>query len=84
MYMYMYIYSNSSYNASSYRILYSVLLIISPTQEPQYKATPTHWHQLLLLINDLHIDLHVLVRPLRALVESPVGDGEVHVMAEVI
>jgi len=44
----------------------------------------TYWYDLLLLINDLDVDLHILVRPLGSLVELPMQGGQVDIMPNII
>lgn len=44
----------------------------------------TYWYDLLLLINDLNVDLHILVRPLGSLVELPMQGGQVDIMPNII
>ncbi len=50
------------------------------TSTPQ----PTHLHELLPVVKNLHVYLHILVGPLRAPVEHPVHQGEVDIMADII
>ena len=44
----------------------------------------TYWYDLLLLINDLDVDLHILVRPLGSLVELPMQGGQVDIMPNIV
>ena len=47
-------------------------------------ATPAYIKNTVFIIQDLHINLDVLVRPLGAFVEQTVAQTQVHIMADII